>query len=105
MTQRSQAEGISQQAQNQQGRLFGIPLGDLGWFASLLIGAAVGVIGFFATTFVGIFGIMIYNSVAHANVDYEYAYARGGLTVGILTLVAAWGYLGTLWVKRITRKG
>jgi uncharacterized membrane protein len=105
MTQRSQAEGISQQEQSQQGKLFGIPLGNLGWFASLLIGAAAGVVAFFATTCVGIFGIMIYNSATHASVDYAYSYQRGGLVVGILTLMAAWGYLGTLWVKRITRKG
>jgi hypothetical protein len=30
------------------------------------------------------------------------SYERGGLIVGILTLVAAWGFLGTLWVRRIT---
>lgn len=82
----------------------GIPLGDLGWFASLLIGAAAGFVAFFAATFVGICGIMIYNSATHSNVDYAFSYQRGGLTVGIITLLAAWGYLGTLWVKRMTRQ-
>lgn len=78
-------------------------MGDLGWFASLLIGAAVGFSGFFAATFLGIFGILIYNSTTHQNVDLALSYQRGGLIVGVVTLLTAWGYLGTLWVKRITR--
>ena len=44
------------------GTLFGVPIGDLGWFASLLMGTATGFAAFFAGTFLGIVGIMIYNS-------------------------------------------
>lgn len=79
-------------------------MGDLGWFASLLIGAAAGFSAFFAATFIGIIGIMVYNSTTHSTVDYALSYQRGGLIVGVVTLVVAWGYLATLWVKRITRK-
>jgi hypothetical protein len=100
----SQEEEIPRQTQEAKANLFGVPMGDLGWFASLLMGAAVGFSAFFAATFVGIFGILIYNSTTHQNVDLALSYARGGLTVGVITLVAAWGYLGTLWVKRITRR-
>lgn len=103
MTQRSQEAQISREARNAQTRLFGVPIGDLGWFASLLMGAAAGFAAFFAATFVGIVGIMIYNSTGH-NVDYAFSYRRGGLTVGLLVLLASWGYLGTLWVRRITRR-
>ena len=80
-------------------------MGDLGWFASLLIGAAAGFAAFFAATFLGIVGIMVYNSTTNHAVDYALSYQRGGLIVGIVTLVVAWGYLGTLWIKRITRRG
>ncbi len=104
MTPGSQEEGIPRQTQEAKANLFGVPMGDLGWFASLLMGAAVGFSAFFAATFVGIFGILIYNSTTNQNVDLALSYARGGLTVGVITLMAAWGYLGTLWVKRITRK-
>jgi uncharacterized membrane protein YobD (UPF0266 family) len=69
------------------------------------MGAAAGVAAFFLTTFVGIVGILIYNTATHNTVDYALSYLRGGLVVGSVVLVAAWGYLGTLWVKRITRKG
>ena len=47
------------------GQLFGIPLGDLGWFASLLMGAAVGMTAFFLATFVAIFVLLIDMSVTH----------------------------------------
>ena len=33
------------------GYLFGAPVGDLGWFASLLMGTATGFAAFFAATF------------------------------------------------------
>ena len=103
MTPGSQGEGVSQ-TPNAPGSFFGIPLGDLGWFGSLLIGAALGFAAFFAATFVGIVGIMIYNSSTHQTVDYALSYQRGGLIVGVVTLLAAWGFLGTLWVKRMFRR-
>jgi hypothetical protein len=37
-------------------------------------------------------------------VDYALSYERGGLVAGIVTLVFAWGFLGTQWVRRVTRK-
>jgi uncharacterized membrane protein YphA (DoxX/SURF4 family) len=101
MAQESQGKEMSQQGQSGRGRLFGIPLGELGLFSSLLIGTATAFAAFFAATFAGIVGIMIYNSTTHHSVDYALSYERGGLIVGGLTLVLAWGFLGTQWVKRI----
>ena len=86
------------------GTLFGVPIGDLGWFASLLMGTATGFAAFFAATFVGIISILIYNSTTHSTIDFSYSYLRIGLPVGLLTLVVALGYLGMLWVRRITRR-
>jgi hypothetical protein len=105
MEQRSQEEGTTGQGDDTRGRLFGIPLGDLGLFASLLIGAALAFAAFFAATFLGIVSIMIYNVTTHHTVDYALSYERGGLVAGILTLVVAWGFLGTQWVRRLTHKG
>jgi len=99
MAQGSQGEVTSGQ---DRGRLFGIPLGNLGLFASLLIGAATAFAAFFAATFVGIVGIMIYNGSTHHPVDYALSYERGGVIAGILTLVVVWGFLGMQWVRRIT---
>jgi hypothetical protein len=86
-----------------QGRLFGIPLGELGLFSSLLIGTATGFMAFFAATFLGIVGILVYNTATHAAVDFAYSYRRVGLPVGIVALVLSLGYLGTLWIKRKLR--
>jgi hypothetical protein len=86
------------------GYLFGVPLGDLGWFASLLMSFALGFAAFFAATFFAIFGVLIYNTTTHNAVDFALTYKRVGLPVGLLVLVMALGYLGTLWVRRQLRR-
>ncbi len=86
------------------GYLFGIPLGDLGWFASLLMSVASGFAAFFAATFLGIVGLLISNTMLHNTADYSISYRLIGLPVGIFVLVIASLYLGTLWVRRILRK-
>ena len=87
------------------GYLFGAPVGDLGWLASLLMGTATGFGAFFASTFLAIFGILIYNSVTHRAVDFALSYRRVGLPVGLVVMAVALGYLGMLWVKRQLRRG
>ena len=79
-------------------------MGGLGWFASLLIGTAAGFAAFFAATFCGIFGILIYNSTTHHAVDFAVSYRLIGLPVGLIVLVLALGYLGTLWVRGLGRR-
>ena len=86
------------------GYLFGVPLGDLGWFASLLMSVASGFAAFFAATFLGIVGLLISNTVLHHAADYSISYRLIGLPVGLLVLALASLYLGTLWVRRILRK-
>jgi hypothetical protein len=86
------------------GYLFGIPLGDLGWFTSLLMSFALGFAAFFAATFFAIFGVLIYNTATHHAVDFALTYKRVGLPVGVLVLAVTLGYLGTLWVRRQLRK-
>ena len=86
------------------GFLFGIPLGDLGWFASLLMSFASGFAAFFAATFCGIVGLLIWNTGMHHTADYAISYRLIGLPVGLLVLVVASLYLGTLWVRRILRR-
>jgi|SRR5215472_7721186 len=98
MTQASQA------SRGARGTLFGVPLDNLGWFASLLMSLAAGFIAFFATTFVGIITILLYNSTTHHTVDLALSYKRGGLIAGILVLLLSLAFLGTQWVRRIARK-
>jgi len=86
------------------GYLFGVPLGDLGWFGSLLIGVASGFLSFFAATFCAIFAILIYNGATHSAVDFALSYRRIGFPIGVTVMVLALGYLGTLWFKRLLRR-
>jgi hypothetical protein len=83
------------------GYLFGIPLGNLGWFGTLLIAVASGFFAFFASTFCAIFFILIYNSGA---IDFALSYRRVGFPIGVVVLVFALIYLGSLWFKRILRR-
>jgi hypothetical protein len=86
------------------GSLFGVPVGNFGWFASLLIGAATGFMAFFASTFCAIVFILIYNAAAHHQIDFALSYRRVGFPIGIMVLVIALSYLGTLWFRRILRR-
>lgn len=86
------------------GYLFGVPLGKMGWFASLLMGVAAGFMAFFATTFCAIVFILVYNTAAHGNIDFTISYRLVGLPIGVLVMAASLGYLGMLWFKRILRR-
>jgi hypothetical protein len=84
------------------GYLFGVPVGDLGFFATLLMGAATGFIFFFATTFCGIVGIALHNGITHRPADFAMSY-RIAFPVGLAAGAIALTYLGSLWVKRKLR--
>ncbi len=87
-----------------RGRLFGVPLGDLGWFTSLLMSFAVGFAAFFAATFCAIITLLFWNRAGRRPIDFAYSYTRVGLPIGLLVLFAALAYLGTLWTRRMLRK-
>jgi uncharacterized membrane protein YjjB (DUF3815 family) len=104
MTHGSQSAGSTAPRTLGGGYLFGVPLGDLGWFATLLMGLATGFAAFFAATFCGIISILIYSSATHHVVDYSLSYRRIGIPVGAVAGVVALGYLGTLWARRQLRR-
>ena len=86
------------------GNLFGVPLGNMGWFASLLMAVASGFMAFFASTFCAIVFILIFNTAAHGAIDFTISYRMVGLPVGLVVMSAALVYMGTLWCKRIFRR-
>ncbi len=86
------------------GELFGIPLGDLGWFQSLLMGVATGMAAFFLATFLAIVVLLVYTSVAHKTPDFALTYKAVGLPVGAVVMALALGFLGVQWSKRMVRK-
>jgi hypothetical protein len=86
------------------GYLFGVPLGDLGWFGSLLIGVASGFMAFFASTFCAIVVLLVYNTGFHGQIDFALTYRRVGFPIGVAVMAVALVYLGTLWLKRVLRR-
>ena len=85
------------------GYVFGAPVKDLGWFASVVMGVAAGMAAFFAATFVGIVSVLFWNAAGH-HADYASSYRLVGLPLGAVVMALALGYLGTFWVKRMLRK-
>jgi hypothetical protein len=104
MTQASQGESSNTPRAIGGGYLFGVPMGELGWFATLLMSTAAGFAAFFAATFCGIFAILIHNSLTHRAIDYAASYQFIGLPVGVVVLILALGYLGMHWARRIGRR-
>jgi len=84
--------------------LLGIPLGELGLFQTLLMSFATGFAAFFATTFLAIMAMLVYMMATSKHPDFSLTYKEAGLPVGLLVLLVALVYLGSLWVKRKLRK-
>jgi ABC-type dipeptide/oligopeptide/nickel transport system permease subunit len=87
-----------------EGELFGIPLGDLGWFQSLLMGLATGMAAFFLTTFAAIVVMLAYQTVTQRVPPYQMAYRAVGFPVGIVVMALALSFLGVQWSRRMVRK-
>ena len=92
--------GANRAAAARRGMLFGIPLGELGWFQSLLMGTAVGFAAFFLTTFLSIVTILVLNTAAHRSIDFAVSYRDIALPTGLAVLVLAYAYLGFQWTRR-----
>ncbi len=87
-----------------EGVVFGIPLGDLGWFSSLLMGLATGFAAFFLTTFFSIMSLLVYRISSGHNPDFAIAYRDIGFPVGVVVLIAALSYLALLYARRMKRR-
>ncbi len=92
-------------AARRRGTLFGVQLGDLGWFQSLLMGLATGFTAFFLATFFAIIVLLFLRSSGHQGVDFAITYKWVGLPIGLLVATVALSYLGYLWVYRIVTRG
>jgi hypothetical protein len=88
-----------------QGKLFGIPLGELSLFSHLFMGVAFGVMVFFATCFFAIFGLLFYNVLGHHAVNLADAYRDVAFPVGVLALVAGVVVMFTMWLRHKLSRG
>jgi len=78
----------------------GVPLADFGLFATILLSFSLGFLAFFATCFVAIFGILIYNSAGHHNMNFADSYRYIALPVGLAVLAISLIVLLGFWLRR-----
>jgi hypothetical protein len=81
-------------------RVWGVPVGDFGLFASTLIAIALGFITFFGVTFLSIFGLMIYNRKGGHHVTLDTSYKFIALPAGIFVLIVSLAVLLGIWLHR-----
>ena len=81
-------------------RIFGIPIGDFGLFATALISLALGFMAFFGTTFLSIFALMIYNRAGGHHVTLDTSYKFIALPAGVFVLIVSFAALFALWLRR-----
>ncbi|MGA9568161.1 MAG: hypothetical protein WBS19_21750 [Candidatus Korobacteraceae bacterium] len=84
--------------------MFGIPVGDLGWFQSLIMGVATGMAAFFLTTFVAIIALLVYMMATGKHPDFAATYRLAGFPVGVVVMALALVFLGVQWARRMARK-
>jgi hypothetical protein len=82
-----------------QARVFGIPVGEFGFFSSLLLALTTSVLTFFLATFLAIIGIMIYNGLGHS-VNYADSYTRISFPIACVMLAVSLIFFATLWLRR-----
>ena len=78
----------------------GVPIGDFGLFSSILIALALGFITFFGTTFLSIFGLLIYNRAGGHHVTLDTSYKFIALPAGIFVLIVSLALLLGMWLRR-----
>ena len=80
--------------------IWGVPVGDFGFFSSGLIAVAIGFITFFGVTFLSIFGLMIYNRAFGHHVTLDTSYKFIALPAGIFMLIVSSAVLLGIWLRR-----
>jgi hypothetical protein len=96
----SDPRGSSSGSGEEPGRIFGIPLGELGLLSSLLMAFAFGFMVFFATCFVAILSLLFYNSIGHHAVNMADSYRYYAFPAGLGALAFALVVLLGLWLRR-----
>lgn len=87
-----------------EGSLLGFPLEGFSLFQSLLLAFATAFFTFFATTFLAIISLLVWNGLLRHTVDYADTYRYVGFPAGIIMLLVALPWFGSLWIRAKLRK-
>jgi hypothetical protein len=86
-------------------KLLGIPVGDFGFFATLLVAASAAMLTFFAMTFLSIIGVSIYKGISGSPVSLAVSYKYIAFPTACVVLAVGLVYLLTVWARRKMRQG
>jgi hypothetical protein len=84
--------------------VLGFPLEGFGILQSLLLSFAAAFFTFFASTFLAIIALLIWNGIGRHTVDYADTYRYIGFPAGVIVLVIALPFFGTLWARAKLRQ-
>lgn len=82
-----------------RGSVLGFPLEGFSLFQSLLLSFATAFFTFFATTCISIYTLLAWNLFGHHSVNFADTYRYVGFPAGVLMLLIALPYFGTLWLR------
>jgi hypothetical protein len=84
--------------------VLGFPLEGFGFFSGLLLSLAAAFFTFFASTCIAIFSLLAWNLIGHHTVNFADTYLYVGFPAGMLVLIVALPFFGTLWVRAKVRR-
>jgi hypothetical protein len=87
-----------------EGSLLGFPLEGFSLFQSLLLSFASAFFTFFVTTFLAIISLLIWNGLLRHSINYADTYLYVGFPAGVIVLLIALPWFGTLWIRAKFRK-
>lgn len=87
----------------QPARVLGIPLGDFGFFSTLLLALVSGFLAFFASCFLAIVSLLVWNAALHHHVNYADSYLYIALPIGLAVMASSFIFLTTVWLRRKLR--
>jgi len=87
-------------ATTQPARLLGIPLGDFGFFSTILLALASGFLTFFASCFLAIVALLFWNILGHHHVNYADTYRYVAFPTGLAVMAFGFVFLAGVWLRR-----
>ena len=84
----------------QPAKLLGIPLGNFGFFSSLLLSLASGFLAFFASCFLAIFALLCWNLIGHNHVNYADSYRYVAFPIGVAVTFLGLVFFTGAWLRR-----
>jgi hypothetical protein len=97
-------KGTTLKQHTRGGTVLGFPLEGFGFFSGLLLSLAAAFFTFFASTCIAIFSLLGWNLIGHHTVNYADSYLYVGFPAGVLVLIVALPFFGTLWVRAMVRR-